>query len=63
VSAPNGYRARRAGVLRVLKEVVGTLTGWSLECEGTAQQLLDAGVVSAEMLDLPGCSQKSGRDE
>lgn len=64
-SAPAGYKAMRPGVLRVLKtvEVCGEGEAWCTEWAGRAEELLQAGVVTAEMLDLPSCGQKSGCDE
>lgn len=67
-AAPAGYKAVRPGVLRVLKSVEvrgddGEAAWWNTEWEGSAVELLEAGVASAEMLNLPACGQKSGRDE
>lgn len=58
-----GYAARRPTVLGVLKDIEDHCWGWYVEFFGGREELIRAGVASAEMFDLPKSGGKTGRDE
>jgi hypothetical protein len=62
--AMKGFRARRPKVLRVLTNVSGYDEHWVVDFLGQRDELIEAGIASAEMFELPPCgTKKSGRDE